>query len=229
MTDHLSDDFFEALGAPKLESPFDLLDAYRFDLCYGHVGEGNLLDVGAYLGDFLRLVKADDRQYFGTEINQTRVNLVNSILGSDQVRLDFRNGHLDQFETDSLDNVVCMETLEHIIDDHFALSELCRVARHRVVITVPYREKIQPVLCMHCNQFTPHFGHQHAYDQGSFTKMVPTGWKVTKEYSFAKRVTRMVCQVLPDSKGFIPIMKLVDKLLPGDGRWLLVVLESQEQ
>ena len=94
MTDRLSDEFFETLGKPKLGSPFDLLDAYRFHLCYRQLGMGSLLDVGAYLGDFLKLAKSDNREYHGTEINQVRVDLVNSILESDRVKLDFRNGDL---------------------------------------------------------------------------------------------------------------------------------------
>ncbi len=225
MTNRLSDEFFEALGKPKLESPFDLLDAYRFDLCYRQVSEGSLLDVGAYLGDFLKLAKADNREYFGTEINQTRVDLVNSILDSQQVRLDFRNGDLKQFEADSVDNVVCMETLEHIIDDRHGLSELCRVSRKRVIVTVPYREKFQPVLCMHCNQFTPHFGHQHTYDKGAFHALAPEGWQIVKEYSFAKRLTRIARQLFRNSRAAIPILRVLDRILPGSGRWVLVVLE----
>jgi len=225
MTDRLSDEFFEALGKPKLESPFDLLDAYRFDLCYRQVGTGSLLDVGAYLGDFLKQAQRDNRSYYGTEINQTRVDMVNSILESDNVRLDFRNGDLNQFETDSVDNVVCMETLEHIIDDRHGLSELCRVAKNRVIVTVPYQEKFQPVLCMHCNQFTPHFGHQHSYHKGAFDAIVPEGWKVVIEHSFAKRITRIARQLFGGVKATIPILRFLDKILPGSGRWVLVVLE----
>ncbi len=228
MTDKLSDNFFEALGKPKLGSPFDVLDAYRFDLCYRQLRSGSLLDVGAYLGDFLKLAKRDNRQYFGTEINQTRVDLVNSILESENVQLDFRNGHLKQFESDSINNVVCMETLEHIIDDRYALSELCRVAKSRVVITVPFREKVQQVLCMHCDNFTPHSGHQHSYDVNSFTDLIPDGWRIVKEYSFAKRITRITNKIFQNFKAAIPILRLLDKILPGEGRWLLVVFESVE-
>jgi len=132
MTDRLSDNFFEVLGEPKPERSFDLLDAYRFDLCYRQVGPGSVLDVGAYLGDFLKLAQKDKREIFGTEVNQDRVNLVNSILGSDVVRLNFRNGSLDQFESNTIDTVVCMETLEHVIDDRYAVSELCRVAKREL-------------------------------------------------------------------------------------------------
>ena len=225
MTHQLSDEFFETLGGPRPEHPFDLLDAYRFDLCFRQMDSGSVLDVGAYLGDFLKLVIKDGREAFGSEINETRVKLVNSIVGSDVVRLGFRNGTLDAFEASSIDNVVCMETVEHIIDDKFAVSELCRVARKRVVITVPYREKVEQILCTHCNTFTPHHGHQHTYDDGSFKQLVPEGWKIVTEKSFAARITRMVRQLLPETKLSIPLLRWLDKVVPGSGRWLLVVLE----
>ncbi|NQV14947.1 methyltransferase domain-containing protein [bacterium] len=224
-----SDEFFEALGEPKPENPFDLLDAYRFRLCYQQLGPGSVLDVGTYLGDFLKLAREDGRELFGTEINMARVNLVNSIMGPDIVRLDFRNGHLKLFATDSVDNVVCMETLEHVADDRNAISELCRVARNMVVITVPYRETVPQVLCTHCGQFTPHYGHQHSYDQGSFTDLAPQGWQVAKEYSFAKKNTRMISRVLPESRTTIPVLKLIDSMLPTPGRWLLVKLIPEKR
>ena len=225
MTNQLSDDFFEILGGPRPENPFDLLDAYRFDLCFRQMDSGSVLDVGAYLGDFLKLVISDGREAFGSEINDTRVKLVNSIVGSGVARLGFRNGVLDNFESNSVDNVVCMETVEHIIDDQFAVSELCRVARKRVVIPVPYRERVEQILCMHCNSFTPHHGHQHTYDDGSFKQLVPNGWKIVKEKSFAARITRMVRRLLPETKISIPLLRWLDKVVPGSGRWLLIVLE----
>ena len=225
MTQQLADEFFEALGEPKPEHPFDLLDAYRFNLCFRQLDSGSVLDVGAYLGDFLKLVQIDGREAFGSEINEKRVKLVNSIIGPNIVRLGFRNGSLEKFESNSIDNVVCMETVEHIIDDKFAVSELCRVARKRVVITVPYQEKVDQILCTHCNTFTPNHGHQHSYDDGSFQKLIPEGWKISVEKSFAVRITRMVRQLLPENRIFIPILSLLDGILPGAGRWLLVVLD----
>jgi len=225
MTDRLSDNFFEVLGEPKPERSFDLLDAYRFDLCYRQVGPGSVLDVGAYLGDFLKLAQKDKREIFGTEVNQDRVNLVNSILGSDVVRLNFRNGSLDQFESNTIDTVVCMETLEHVIYDRYAVSELCRVAKKRVVITVPFRENIPKVLCMHCDSYTPHHGHQHSYHAGSFSKMLPEGWQIVKEQDFAKRATRMVKKIIWKHPSSVSLLKISDMVTPGYGQWLLVTLE----
>jgi SAM-dependent methyltransferase len=228
MINDLNDAFFEALGEPKPGTPFDLLDAYRFQTCLKQLAPGSVLDVGAYLGDFLKLVIADGRKYYGSEVNQARVNLVNSILGSEHVRLGFRNGDLSAFEDDFVDNVVCMETIEHVSDDARAVAELCRVARKRIVITVPFREHIQSTLCIHCNHLTPHHGHQHRYDHGSFEKLVVPGWKVTKEVSFAKRPTLSLSRLLPNLAMSIPALKMMDGVIPAQGKWLLVVLEAVE-
>ncbi|MFC1997631.1 class I SAM-dependent methyltransferase, partial [Chloroflexota bacterium] len=224
----LSDDYFESLGEPKPGTPFGLLDSYRFDVVYRSLTPGNVLDVGVYFGDFLKIAQKDGRKIFGTEINEKRVNLANSILKEEIVVLNFRNGRLDKFRDSSVDNVVCMEAVEHVPDDLVAVSELCRVARTRVVITVPFQENIQNVLCLHCYKYTPYSGHLHSYDRESFYTMVPPGWQVTKTLVFAKRVTRIIGSRLPKSNFLIPFLRLLDRTSPGKGIWLMVVLQAIE-
>lgn len=225
--ENYSDEFFEALGEPNLAEPFtlSLVDHYRFHLVYRHLAPGSVLDVGAYLGDFLNLARQDGREIVGTEVNTARVNLANSILGGDVVVLDAWNGYLRNFQDASVENVVCTEVVEHVPDDRLAVSELCRVARTKVLITVPFRERTRNVLCVHCSKYTPYSGHLHTYDLGTFSEMVPAGWRVTKELHFAKRITRMLCSKLPKSSAIIPMLRLIDSLSPATGRWLLVVVE----
>jgi len=222
-------EFFEALGAPRPEVAFDVFDAYRFKLCFNQLGPGSVLDVGSYLGDFLKLIQRDGRKFHGTEINQVRVDLVNSIFGEGTAVLDFRNGHLDSFETGSIDNVVCMETIEHVIDDKYAISELCRVARSKVIITVPFREKLQTVLCTHCFQYTPLYGHRHRYDYGSFKALIPPGWTITMEKDFVRPAARKVHPLLNWMKSAYWILKGLDAISPGSGHWILVVLERKRK
>jgi len=221
----LSTEYFEALGAPKPGSAFDVLDDYRFRLCYNQLGPGSVLDVGAYLGDFLKLAQKDGRKIYATEVNDVRVALIDSIFGENTAVLGFRNGHLDQFESNSIDNVVCMETIEHVIDDKYAISELCRVARSKVVLTVPFREKLQTVLCTHCNQYTPHHGHQHRYDYEAFSKLIPSDWRISLEKDFVKPVVRLIHPVIRRMKSGYILLKIMDRFTPGSGHWVMVVLE----
>jgi ubiquinone/menaquinone biosynthesis C-methylase UbiE len=223
--DRLSDEYFEALGRPKPGKPFDLLDVYRFHLAYRQFSPGSVLDVGVYFGDFLKLACRDNREVFGTEVNIARKNFANSILGENIIVVDFRNGRLTQFQDDSVDNVVAMEVVEHIPDDQLAISELCRVARKKVVITVPFQERIQTELCVYCNKYTPHSGHLHSYDFDTFSGLVPSDWRVAKESHFAKPLTRKIGSYLPKIFTPVHLLYLMDALSFGVGHWLLVVLE----
>lgn len=228
--DILQDDYFEALGAPKQGMPFDLIDDYRFYIAYKNLAAGSVLDVGAYCGDFLKLVLKDKREIYGTEVNNERVNFANKILGQEVISLDFRKGQLASFDDKSVDNVVCTEAIEHVPEYEIAVSELCRVARKRVIITVPFREKIQSSLCIHCNKYTPHSGHLHSYDMKTFSNIMPTDWIMEKQSSFAKRLTKVLARSaqLPRSHKLLPFLRIIDLFLPGKGGWLLVVLSYQE-
>jgi SAM-dependent methyltransferase len=221
----LPDEYFEALGRPKPGRPFSIVDDYRFYMAYKRLAPGSVLDVGTYFGDFLKLALKDGRQAFGTDVNQARVDLANELLGRPIVSLDFRNGMLGTFSDNHVDNVVCTEVLEHT-PDRFAVRELCRVARKRVIITVPFKEKIQEVLCLHCCRYTPYSGHLHSYDFDSFPAVLPENWSVTEQLSFAKPKTRVAIQKfrLGRSRKFLPLIATIDRAMPGQGRWLLVVL-----
>jgi SAM-dependent methyltransferase len=223
-----SDAYFEALGEPKPGQPYGILEQYRFWLAYKHLAPGSVLDVGTYFGDFLKLARRDGRRIYGTEVNQIRVDLANSLLGEDAVIMDFRNGVLSHFDDNSVDNVVATEVVEHLHDVRKAISELCRVARKRVILTVPLREVIMTVLCLHCNSYTPYSGHLHSFDLGSFTDMVPPAWRVIKESPFGNRFARRISALLPDNAKSSNFLRILDAITPGDGYWLLVVLEPRE-
>lgn len=227
--DMLPDDYFEALGGPKPGSPFSVIDDYRFDIVTRELATGSVMDVGAYMGDFLIKMKDQGREIYGTDVNQDRVNFANSKIGiGETVQLGFRNGSLEDVKSDSVDNVVCTEVLEHVPDDRFALRELCRVARKRVIITVPYRENINTVLCVHCSRYTPYSGHLHAYNEATFSEMIPENWKILLQRDFAGPLARRVTSVfrLKRNRRNLTIVKAVDRLSRRNGRWLMVVLQA---
>ncbi|HDQ45434.1 MAG TPA: class I SAM-dependent methyltransferase [bacterium] len=192
---------------------------------------GSVLDVGTFYGDFLKSVlDADpDRVVFGTEINRTRRDLSNGRIGRRAVRIDFRNGALETFEDRSVDNVVCLEVIEHLPDDGFAVRELCRVARKRVLISVPFNETLREHLCIHCHRYTPENGHRRSYHHGSFQPLLPEGWVVREEVAFGHAVSRMLASRMPDRAWAERIIRVLDaclrRLSPAYNQWLFVVLD----
>lgn len=227
MIDKLSDEYFDAFGPPNPSKPFSLVEDYRFKKVFKRLSAGSVLDVGVYDGDFLLLARKENREIFGTEINELRVRLANEVLGQEIVRLDFRNGHLDSFDDNSIDNVICMEVVEHTPDDKFAVSELCRVARKRVIITVPFQEKIRSLLCVHCNQYTPYSGHLHSYDSNSFKSMIPQNWKIIFLKPFGHKIIMRIFR-MTRMQMLLPVIQLLDLIPIGKPAWLLVVIDNNE-
>jgi len=70
-----------------------------------------------------------------------------------------------QFPDRSFDCVLCAEVLEHVPDVSKAASELCRVARHAVIVGVPYRQDTRSgcTTCSQCGKTNPPYGHVHTF------------------------------------------------------------------
>jgi len=67
--------------------------------------------------------------------------------------------------------VVCADLLEHLDDPERAVAELVRVSSGRVVITVPYKIRIETTLCPHCNEEYYLYGHQHSFGREGIERL----------------------------------------------------------
>lgn len=230
MIKKLSDKYFESLGEPKPGAPFNALDFYRFKLAYRFLAPGSVLDIGTYFGDFLKLVRKHDanRKLYGTEVNEERAKLSNSNLEAQIVRVDFRNGMLSTFVEECVDNIVCTEVIEHVPDHEFAVRELCRVARKRVIITVPYNEKIVSNLCIHCCKYTPSSGHLHSYTMRSFDEMLPEDWIIFRPGTFGNRISSRIASKLNNRLITNCSEAIFGRILKRWNRWLYVVLTKKQ-
>lgn len=223
----IKSEYFEALGTPKPGVPFGAIDNYRFKMVIKRLASGSVLDVGAYFGDFLNFASEAGHEIAGTEVNESRVALANKLLGVNVIKQDFRNGELSTFGDNEHDNVVCTEVIEHVPDHQYAISELARVARKRVIITVPYMESIKEVCCLHCCKYTPLSGHLHSYENDSFEALLPHGWKIAEKRLFGRTIVKRLANWLSIPKSWHGLVALLDRLAPGRHAWIMVVLEPQ--
>ena len=82
----------------------------------------------------------------------------------------------------SFDCVTCLQVLEHIPVNHYdkALSELTRVSGKYVVISVPYREKLEgnTTQCPHCKTVFNVDLHLRSYDDATINRLLdPYGFR----------------------------------------------------
>lgn len=71
------------------------------------------------------------------------------------------------FADESFDCVIASEIIEHVVDPALFIKELFRVVKKdgELIVTTPYKEKIQYYLCIHCNNKTPAHAHIHSFDE----------------------------------------------------------------
>ncbi len=91
---------------------------------YAPILAGSVLDVGCDERQLSRLLPAG-ATYFGVDMNPKA-----------DLRVDLETGVLP-FADASFDTVIAADVLEHLEQIHAVFDELCRVARHRVNISLP--------------------------------------------------------------------------------------------
>ena len=85
------------------------------------------------------------------------------------------------FPDNSFDVVLCTEVLEHIPNVEIACREIMRVAKHVIVIGVPYLQdpRIGQVTCRQCGKTGPAWGHVNTFDETRLRNLFGS-WKLTQ-------------------------------------------------
>ena len=89
------------------------------------------------------------------------------------------------FPDRSFDVVFCTEVLEHVPALDQACREIMRVAKHAIVIGVPYKQdtRIARTTCQQCGRIAPPWGHVNSFDEARLERLFHP-WKLLKK-SFA--------------------------------------------
>ena len=88
------------------------------------------------------------------------------------------------------DAAVTSEIIEHIEKPDAAFHELGRVIRKdgTLIVSTPYREKIEQALCIHCNNKTPVNAHLHSFDEATMeTLLEEAGFTVQRTMLYVNR------------------------------------------
>ena len=131
---------------------------------------GSILDVGCGNGAFINAL-------IGTFAGKKVVGLDSSEEALKYVRTDKIKGNITSlpFENDSFDLVSCLEVLEHLPEDDFreGISELQRVSKSHIIVTVPNQEELEAslVMCPKCYcSFNPYL-HMRSFNKDNLNKI----------------------------------------------------------
>jgi SAM-dependent methyltransferase len=128
----------------------------------------SVLDVGARDGHFSRLLVDYFKEVTALDLEQPSFEIPGVVtVAGDATKLGFPN--------ESFDCVFCAEVLEHIPDVKTACSELIRVAKHEIIVGVPFRQdtRLGRTTCRSCGKINPPWGHLHTFDEGTLTSLFP--------------------------------------------------------
>ena len=80
------------------------------------------------------------------------------------------------FKENTFDCIVASEIIEHTVDPHAFVEALKRVLKPggTLIISTPYKEKIEYSLCIHCNCQTPKNAHLHSFDKNNMRSLHST-------------------------------------------------------
>lgn len=159
--------------------------------------EERVLDVGCGSGWLLTdLARSGLRNLFGLDIWRGQYLKRKASRAYRGVFVEGDAYHLP-FADACVDVVFMTELLEHLESPDEALRDAARVLKPggRLLVTVPWREKIHYTLCIHCNRKTPVNAHLRSYDPGSVKRSLEqAGLRFAVSTSLLNRVlvlTRM--------------------------------------
>lgn len=160
-------------------------------------GRRSVLDIGARDGHFSRLLTEYFDEVTALDLERPRFQFdrVRTLAG-DATSLEFADG--------SFDCVFCAEVLEHIPDVQRACKEIVRVARHEIIIGVPFRQdtRIGRTTCRSCGKVNPPWGHVNTFDEKRLDRLFPGVKVLSKSFiGVAKEKTNPLSTYLMDLAG----------------------------
>jgi SAM-dependent methyltransferase len=160
-------------------------------------GRRTVLDVGARDGHFSRLLTEYFDEVTALDLQKPAFEFARVVtVAGDITNLEFA--------TDAFDCVFCAEVLEHIPDVTRACQEIIRVAKHEIVIGVPYRQDIRcgRTTCRSCGKINPPWGHVNSFDEDRLSGLFSGLPTISKSFvGITKEATNSISTFLMDLAG----------------------------
>lgn len=132
-------------------------------------GIRNVLDAGAGSGWLAETLSRRGYQVSAVDLGLDSIRRAAVRLRGRSAEVAFVQGDVYRLpcRTGCFDAVTASEMIEHLEYPADALREIARVLRPggSFVVSVPYRERIETTLCIHCNRKTPVNAHLHSFDE----------------------------------------------------------------
>lgn len=143
-----------------------------------------IVEVGVGEGYLTKIIsdKFPDSQIWASDISKDIIKVANDNLKGRKVHLDIEDTQNLSYANDMFDLCVCCEVLEHVQNPKKALSEIRRITRNKVILSVP-SESLWRLLNMLRLKYLLSFGntpgHVNHWTPAQFIRLVEgSGFKV---------------------------------------------------
>jgi ubiquinone/menaquinone biosynthesis C-methylase UbiE len=136
-----------------------------------------ILDVGCAEGFITNYLSQLHAQVIGIDIDQSLKIAKNKVKNASFIYASIT--HLP-FKEETFEAVTLLEILEHLPDTSIdeGITEVNRVLKSggTLIVSVPYKEKITYIRCIHCGKLTPLWGHIQRFDENKLKSILPQNY-----------------------------------------------------
>lgn len=130
-------------------------------------GKGRILDVGCGKAWVAQLFCPDGYEVVSMDISLRNTSKALEVYPYENHHAVVADAFNLPFRNNSFDYIVASEIIEHVYDPEKFIWNLFNSLKPggKLIVTTPYKEKIQYSLCVHCNKPTPVHAHLHSFDE----------------------------------------------------------------
>jgi len=106
---------------------------------------------------------------YGLELSKERVKFATKKYGC-----YYKQGNIYStgFSDNQFDAVIASEVIEHLEEPLKAIEELKRISKKYIILTFPYKEIPQQIVCPHCLKNFPSSGHIQYFDDEKIEEII---------------------------------------------------------
>ena len=148
-----------------------------------------IMDIGSG-GGVISLIQQADSYYLPVDLSDNNLKRIKELSAENTFPVNGDTYHLP-FTNDSVDLIMISEVIEHLGSPLKALKEAGRILHPdgKLIVSVPYMEKISYQICIHCNKPTPTHSHLHSFNIDTFRDLlIEAGLKPVK---FSKNLNKV--------------------------------------
>lgn len=232
--------YYEKISLREIPKETKFLEQFRINLIVKLLKDNikfleskKILDLGCGDGEIICRIANFSKNCVGIDIAKNRLMKFKDQANRLGVKLVQGSIEKTSFPNQEFDVVICTEVLEHIKDYKRVLLEVSRILKGNgyLLLTVPYKERINKLLCPYClREFNQNL-HLHVFDKISFLKELNDSFnfELMKFYIGPNKITQKIIVRLRLPFYVFLLMDYVFNLFYPKGTWEFLLLRKESK